>query len=353
MIGGSTIPDTERGRCGGSPAPPGRALTIGALVLACGLAFGAGSVSGQMPGGGHDPARPAVTLLDEDRATLVTPGNVPGPLAPGAPLGALRSGWVSGSGSDSQATYAGHPPQAGILGRLCPACEGRLSGLFSPSTGPNRGLGEPLTCESWRFRPFSAGSFIGLMEGGTLIDDWVGGKHGFFAGYRLGWDFDHFWGCEMRFSFGTVALCDSQRAKDAQEAADDALGLAEDDPFRDRFERRRDATVGFWDIDLLYYPWGDAAWRPYLMLGLGTARTEFIDRLSNRYRETVFAMPLALGFKYRWSSCTAVRIELADNIAFGDRFDTVHYVSLTAGVEIRFGGRRVAYWPWNPGRHYW
>ena len=207
--------------------------------------------------------------------------------------------------------------------------------------------------ESWRFRPFSVGWFLGALEGGSLIGDWVGGKHGFFAGYRLGWDYDHYWGCEMRFSFGNVALCDSQRAKDAQQAADDGLGIPDDDPFRDRFQGRRDATVGLWDVNLLYYPWGDAAWRPYVMAGLGTARTEFIDRLSTRYRETVFAMPLALGLKYRSSSCTAVRLELADNIAFGNRFDVVHYVSLTGGLEIRFGGSRVAYWPWNPGRHYW
>lgn len=210
-----------------------------------------------------------------------------------------------------------------------------------------------MECESWRFRPFSAGWFTGALEGGSLIDDWVGGRHGFFAGYRLGWDYDPYWGCETRFSFGNVALCDSQRARDAQQLADDGQGLAEDDPFRNRFERRRDATVGFWDIDLLYYPWGDAAWRPYLMLGLGTARTEFTDRLSTRYRQTAFAMPLALGLKYRSSSSTAVRLELADNIAFGGRFRGVHYVSLTAGMEIRFGGSRVAYWPWNPSRHYW
>ena len=25
---------------------------------------------------------------------------------------------------------------------------------------------------------------------------------------------------------------------------------------------------------------------------------------------------------------------------------------VTGGIEVRFGGPRKAYWPWNPGRHY-
>lgn len=209
------------------------------------------------------------------------------------------------------------------------------------------------SCESWLHRPFSAGWFMGLLQGGSLIDDWVGANQGYFAGYRLGWDHDHYWGCEMRFSFAKAAIYDRQRAKEAQRAADDALGLAPDDPFRRRFDRRRDCTVGLWDISLLYYPWGDTVWRPYLMAGLGTATIEFTDRLSTRYEQTVFGLPLAIGVKYRCYDWLALRLECADNIAFGDRFNTLHNLGLTGGVEVRFGGTRTAYWPWNPGRHYW
>ena len=42
-----------------------------------------------------------------------------------------------------------------------------------------------------------------------------------------------------------------------------------------------------WDLDLLYYPWGDTQWRPYLLIGLGTARVDFIDRLSVTVDELV------------------------------------------------------------------
>ena len=225
-----------------------------------------------------------------------------------------------------------------------------------PQTAPrHRGIGQPLLRESWRYRPLSAGWFMGAMQGSPLIDDWVEQKEGFFAGYRLGWDYDHYWGCEMRLAFGSVALDDSQRAKDAQAAADDARGIPADDPIRNRFDARRDSNVVLWDLDLLYYPWGDAAWRPYLMAGLGTARIDFVDRLSVVLDKTVFALPLACGLKYRWNDRLALRLELADNIAFGGSsgLNTLHNLSLTAGVEIRFGGTRKAYWPWNPGRHYW
>ena len=104
---------------------------------------------------------------------------------------------------------------------------------------------------------------------------------------------------------------------------------------------------------MLYYPWGDATWRPYLLGGLGLSHIEFTDRLSTRYRECVFGMPLALGVKYRCNEWLALRLELADNIGFGGSVNGVHHVSLTGGAELRFGGSRVAYWPWDPGRHYW
>ena len=31
----------------------------------------------------------------------------------------------------------------------------------------------------------------------------------------------------------------------------------------------------------------------------------------------------------------------------------MHSLSLTTGLEFRFGGTRKAYWPWNPGLLYW
>lgn len=307
-------------------------LPLGVLLVA--MACPAGPATAQPPDmiGGQASGRQEVP-----GEFLLHPTPL-GPLAQGPPTAGFFRGPSYGSAWQPQ-----FAPGGAALG---------WAGLPAPR---HRGIGEPLLCESWRYRPFSGGWFMGGMQGSPLVDDWVGQKSGFFAGYRLGWDYDHYWGCEMRLAFGSVALFDSQRAKDAQQAADDARGIAADDPFRQRFDPRRDCNLLLWDVSFLYYPWGDAAWRPYLMAGLGTARIDFVDRLSVVLDKTVFALPLACGLKYRWNDRLALRLELADNIAFGSSsgLNTLHNLSLTAGVEIRFGGTRKAYWPWNPGRHYW
>ena len=225
---------------------------------------------------------------------------------------------------------------------------------FEPPQGRHRGIGCPLTTESWMYRPFSAGWFMGAAQSGTLIDDWVGMRRGYFGGYRLGWDENYYWGGEMRFSFGSLTMHDSARAIAAQVADDDATGIPSDSSWRRRFDQRRDANVFQWDVCMLYYPWGDASWRPYLLAGIGCDRTIFIDRRSHHYDEVSFAVPLGLGVKYRCNDWLALRFELADNIVCGNgAIKARHNLSINGGVEIRFGGSRTAYWPWNPGRHYW
>ena len=253
-------------------------------------------------------------------------------------------------------------PPAGWPSPMPPVRPDWIGAGYGPYPGPglrppgrHRGLGQPLLRESWRYRPFGIGWFMGSMSGSTLIEDWTGQKTGYFGGYRLGWDFDHYWGCEMRLGFASVPMWDSQRAKEAEQAAYDAEGLGEDDERRNRYNRRRDTDVNVWDVSLLYYPWGDAAWRPYAMVGLGTSRIRFEDRLAQHWSKQVFGMPLGLGLKYRYNDVLALRFEVADNIIFGGSggFETLHNLSVTAGVEVRFGGTRTAYWPWNPSRHYW
>ena len=216
-------------------------------------------------------------------------------------------------------------------------------------------MGQPLRCESWRYRPFSAGWLMGLMLGSELIDDWVGMKEGFIGGYRFGWDFDHYWGCETQFGFASVGLYDSDRAKQAQEAADALLNLDAGNPYLTRFEPRRDAEVFLWDIHFLYYPWGDATWRPYGSIGLGSFHVRFMDRLSNHYSKSYLGLPLALGLKYRYNDWLALRMEVSDNMAFGggSGFSVLQNLSVTCGLEVRFGGTRKVYWPYSPGRHYW
>jgi len=216
------------------------------------------------------------------------------------------------------------------------------------------GPGGPLTQESWDYRPLSIGGFVGFAQGGTLIDDWIRQDQGVLAGVRLGWDFAYYWGCETRLAFAGIAVADSARAIAAQQAADDAAGIAPNDPYRRRFDGRRDNDLTFWDFSLLYYPWGDSRCRPYFFAGMGFVSFDFTDRLSTTWQDTVFGLPFGFGVKYRQNDCVAFRLEVADNVVFpGAGLDTMHVISVTGGAEIRFGGSRRAYWPWNPGRHYW
>ncbi|MBN1909244.1 MAG: outer membrane beta-barrel protein [Pirellulales bacterium] len=242
-----------------------------------------------------------------------------------------------------------------LLGGPMPPRRRGLASFFGPrGDGRNQGVGQPLLCESWRYRPFGIGWFMGMMHGSTLVNHWTGTDTGYFGGYRLTWDYDHYWGCEFRYGFGSLPQWDSAGAKAAQEAADTARGLTPADPEWHRYDHRRDASVAVWDVSLVYYPWGDAAWRPYALMGFGGARVSFDDRLAEHYVRRTFAMPMGFGVKYRWNERLALRIEVLDNIIFGHRnVETQHNLSLVAGVEIRFGGTRKAYWPWNPGRHYW
>ena len=217
-----------------------------------------------------------------------------------------------------------------------------------------RGRGEPLIQESWNYRPFSLGGFVGFIQGGTLIDDWASQGAGVLGGVRLGWDFNYYWGCEARLAVGDPEVYDSWRAKQAQQAADDAAGLDPNDPYRRRFEGRRNNDLVLWDVRFLHYPWGDTRTRPYFALGMGAASFQFVDRLSTRWEDTVFALPLAVGIKYLENDCLAFRLEFADDVIFGGgkTVETVHQFSVTLGAEVRFGGTRRAYWPWNPGRNY-
>lgn len=217
------------------------------------------------------------------------------------------------------------------------------------------GPGEPLIQESWLIRPLSIGGFFGFVQGSQLIHDWTYEKQGMIGGMTLGCDFDHYFGCEMRMAFGRVVIGDSMRAVAAQEAADDAAGLVSTDRARRRFDNGRDNDLFLWEASVLYYPWGDSRWRPYATLGVGATSVDFIDRFSTVYQDAFFTMPFGIGVKYLHSDCLAFRLEMMDHMAFGGGkpIETMHHFSITAGMELRFGGARRAYWPWNPGRHYW
>ena len=202
----------------------------------------------------------------------------------------------------------------------------------SDPNDPHRhiGLGQPLIGTSWRNRPWFFGTFIG----GALLDDLTSNVYQndtSLVGLRLGYDFDHFWGLEGRWAFANPELATGAGAPLA-------------DPGRDYFA----------DVSLAWYPFGDARWRPYLSAGLGFQTFRFNDDLGRRISESMFSVPLGVGVKYFYGPWFSMRFDLYDNIGFGNaRVSSMSNLSLMAGIEFRFGGRRQSYFPWHNNTSYW
>jgi hypothetical protein len=185
------------------------------------------------------------------------------------------------------------------------------------------GKGEPLYGTSWLNRPH----YTAVMLGGVLADGPLEpfAEHensGLFSLYQ-GYDFDHFWGGEMRLAVGRFGLInDTQHNND----------------------------VVYIDAHLSYYPWGDARLRPYLSSGVGFMSNDFTDNRDLEFHELLLTFPLAVGLKYQMQPHYAIRFDLTQNISLGDGgLDTMDNISLSAGVEWHYGGPRKSYFPWNAG----
>jgi hypothetical protein len=217
---------------------------------------------------------------------------------------------------------------AGICGR-CLRPLGHIFHLLSPKRWLQATPEQIALREPWLRRPFSVGLFMGPIVGSPLINDSIQQGTGFLGGGRFGYDFDDDWGLETRLASASFPVsCDFQN-DGSQHSADHFL----------------------WDIDFLYYPWGDAAVRPYVLMGIGTARIKFADQWGNDQARILAGMPVGIGIKWKLSDWFVCRLECLDNVAFagGSVFQTQHNPSLTGGLEIRFGRPHVQYWPWNPG----
>jgi hypothetical protein len=264
----------------------------------------------------------------------------------GAPRPTTEPSQSQLGGQSESCPDCGRPLEHPILG-TCDSCQGpgrRLLNLLCPWKPFSDRPGSPVYHEPWINRPFSVGVFVGPMVGSPLIDDWVGQQTGTLAGLRLGWDMGDDWGMEMRFATANTPLYDSEAAIAAQQ---NISGLPLPSPYG-----TRNSDQFLWDIDFLYYPWGDDSFRPYLLFGLGTDRIKFTDRLGTNYARILLGMPVGLGVKTRLNDWLIFRMECTDNMAFagGSIFQSQHNISLTGAFEVRLGRTKIQYWPWNPGR---
>lgn len=191
----------------------------------------------------------------------------------------------------------------------------------------------PMMRESWMFRPFHYDGFIGTL----LVDDPVRRRveagSGFYIGFRLGWDIAKHFGMESTFGFSKVG---NSYPRLPTKMGDEKLFL--------------------WDVDWLWYPWGDTRLRPYLLIGGGLNDINFVNDLDQRVHSTLFNMPWGGGLKYRLGNRVAFRFDVRDNVTYGaaNGMNLMHNVAITANVEMHFGGGpRRGYWPWNPSRSWW
>jgi hypothetical protein len=234
-------------------------------------------------------------LGDTIPATAGPAGNAAGPEAMSSPMQPAIPGGAEPTG----------PPQyEGPMDNPPPPHGGMFSGLHA--------LFRPAPNGNWDNEPLHFDTFLGF------IDDRTAQNTGVLGGFRLGWDYDTYWGVETRLGF---------------------TSLQEDT-----------GPVVIWDESLLYYPWGDSRVRPYFTLGLGVNECRIVDPGDDwHHRQNLVDMPFGIGFKYRLHEWLVLRFDILDNLAFGSgSLGTMNNFSFTTGFEWRFGGVHYNYWPWNP-----
>lgn len=191
----------------------------------------------------------------------------------------------------------------------------------------------PLRRESWMFRPYHVDGFLGTLLVDNPVRNQVEAGSAFYIGFRLGWDISKQFGLETNFGFAKVGNSYPQFPT-----------------------KMGDEKLFLWDVDWLWYPWGDTRLRPYLLIGSGMNDISLVNELDQRLHSTLFNMPWGGGIKYRLGNRVAFRFDVRDNVTYGasNGMGLMHNVALTCNIEWHFGGgSRRSYWPWNPSRMWW
>lgn len=207
-------------------------------------------------------------------------------------------------------------------------CMTPLGFRHSYTHGRNVGWGWPLGGTSWLNRPYYCGLSLGPMWATRPVAQDVTTDTDLMGAIWLGWDWDYYWGSEFELSRASPELV-NVNTPDAN---------------------RGDRLCHF-SYNYHYYPWGDAALRPYWRLGIGV--TDFDYPTGNgRHDDTLMTIPWGIGLKYahlRWLAC---RIELADYWSPTHAgVANQHNIALNFGVEWRYGLLRKSYWPWFPSSY--
>ncbi len=221
---------------------------------------------------------------------------------------------------------------------------------FKSPKGPNRGVGGPLMMRSWRDRPFYFGLFGGAMFGSELISGLVDQDCGGTGGVIFGWYCDNYWGLEARLHFAGLPGKPTAKGRDAYAAW--YKSEHGDTGFVPPASTHNNA-ISMFDVSIHYYPLGNAKWRPFLKLGLGTVNEKYRDLYGTKRSYNTFSIPWGIGLKYWWNERVALQLELTDNVLFSvEETETQNDVALTFGLTFPLGKIKrkdpVVYWPITP-----
>jgi len=201
----------------------------------------------------------------------------------------------------------------------------------SSTSGRNVGMGIPLTGTSWLNRPYYFGGDLGTVWINNPVKLGLTTDTDMFGGVFAGCDWDYYWGTELDLNRATPELKNEQN-RDA----------------------KRGDTMTEFTTSMMYYPWGDAVFRPYWRCGIGVTSIDYPTAHGHRRDEELWTFPVGIGMKFPIRRWLAARAEFADQIALGNTgVATQHDLTLTFGLEWRFGTHPKSYWPWNPSDHIW
>lgn len=200
-------------------------------------------------------------------------------------------------------------------------CDLRHSSTHGRAMGP----GTPLRGTSWLNRPY----WLSLDGGALLMADRpaanVRSNNDLLGAIGLGWDWDHYWGSQVRVAWSTPELLNTLQT-----------GVESDD------------NLLITDLSILYYPWGDSRMRPYWRVGVGLTDVEYTNDLGRTQHDMLMTIPFGVGLKYQLRRHLTWRLEFMDNLALGqNETSTMNNFSITAGLEWRFGGRPDSHWGWS------
>lgn len=301
----------------GANRSPRRLVTR--LALWCVLA---GSALAQPPA--HPPVAPTPMAM-ASKGPLFSP-----PTAPDGTIGCDTTvpQFIAPPSGDGMPPGPGGPwQQGGERHWLFQHLDLRHSSTHGRAMGP----GEPLRGTSWMNRPVSLSLDGGALFMASRPADNVRANNDLFGAIGAGWDFDHYWGAQLRVGWATPDLVNTLHT---DMATHDNLFIT--------------------DLSLLYYPWGDSKLRPYYRFGVGLTSLKYVNDNALTINSSMYTLPLGVGLKYLIHPKLAWRLELMDNIAFGqNETDTLNNFTLTTGFEWKLGGPPSNYWAWEPRGGAW